>query len=477
MRTEVAEQVKASSTYGTTKIEAQARLAKIERLKAKQQQHQHTKDNDDDNNDIDAGSKDMTDVSDIDEDQDDDDAFFVNVGNLEMDEGYEDADVAEIDYEELEKKSGKEKAGKKKRKRKKVDASSEGGSATKKKMKKATDSTDKEKTKQNAITETTQLTKTKKVKTQKSTEDGSKVGKKKKKVLVKKPKPDVVPDIPVEKEEEAEKPSDDSSCDSVDEPEEENISPQEQAELKSAKTASEKQMKEVKHFYNKCVSAIQQMTEEHLPRKIKGKIKVALTVPDNKKAGDTVKFNNPHVPDQMLRVLIPKGCVPGATFNVSVPRPDTRTNKTTVNKFSREAQELLTEYSEAYDVWCQVEETYKNLLPYKGAKKKKFKQTAQRLKKFDEMVNVFPNKELATPVDVVFLRLVVRRSRSNAKKKLQRTQQILETCSSPTTTKKTGNTPLADPEEPPHDIELHVPGKGTHFPTISFNSSDFSRDK
>eukprot|EP00978_Attheya_sp_CCMP212_P049592 scaffold686035_cov67-Attheya_sp.AAC.1 len=59
LRTEVAEQVKASSMYGTTKIEAQARLAKIERLKAKQQQQQ-TKDNDNDNND-DAGSKDMTD--------------------------------------------------------------------------------------------------------------------------------------------------------------------------------------------------------------------------------------------------------------------------------------------------------------------------------------------------------------------------------------------------------------------------------
>jgi hypothetical protein len=103
LRTEVAEQVKASSTYGTTKIEAQARLAKIERMKVKQQQQQ--------NKDDTGSNKDMTDVSDIDEDQDDDDAFFVNVGNLEMDEGYEDADVAEIDYEELEKKSGKEKAG------------------------------------------------------------------------------------------------------------------------------------------------------------------------------------------------------------------------------------------------------------------------------------------------------------------------------------------------------------------------------
>ena len=115
-------------------------------------------------------------------------------------------------------------------------------------------------------------------------------------------------------------------------------------------------------------------------------------------------------------------------------------------------------------------------MPYKGAKKKKFKQTAQRLKKFDEMVDVFPNKELATPVDAVFLRLVVRRSRCNAKKKLQRTQLILETSSSPITPKNTGNA-LADPEEPPHDLELHVPGKGTHFPTIPFNLSDFSRDK
>ena len=75
-------------------------------------------------------------------------------------------------------------------------------------------------------------------------------------------------------------------------------------------------------------------------------------------------YSNPHVPDQMLRVLIPKGCVPGATFNVSVPRPDTRQNKSTVNKFSREAQELLTEYSETYDSWCQVEGKYMMLAFY-----------------------------------------------------------------------------------------------------------------
>jgi len=70
LQSEVAQQVRASSAYGTTKIEAEAAANRKEKTG--------------DANDDDGGS-------------DDDHAFFVNVGDLEMEDGYVDNDFDEVE--------------------------------------------------------------------------------------------------------------------------------------------------------------------------------------------------------------------------------------------------------------------------------------------------------------------------------------------------------------------------------------------
>ena len=64
--------------------------------------------------------------------------------------------------------------------------------------------------------------------------------------------------------------------------------------------------------------------------------------------------SNPHIPGQRCRVKVPKGLAPGGKFVVSVPAPAV-SDEVDHNTFSRYFQELLNEYHDAYDDWCQVD--------------------------------------------------------------------------------------------------------------------------
>ena len=83
--TNVAEQAMASSR-GMTKIEIEASNKK---KKNAINQKNNKDDNDNDNNDL--------------LDYDDDDAFFINIGSLEMEDGYDANDVSKIDFDALDK--------------------------------------------------------------------------------------------------------------------------------------------------------------------------------------------------------------------------------------------------------------------------------------------------------------------------------------------------------------------------------------
>merc|ERR1711935_942457 len=89
-------------------------------------------------------------------------------------------------------------------------------------------------------------------------------------------------------------------------------------------------------LYKKCVVQIKKMKEEHLPRKPKsgGKVKVSITVPANKKGGDSITFSNPHFPSQKLKVKIPENSKSGKSFKVSVPMPKvSKSPSNSQNKF------------------------------------------------------------------------------------------------------------------------------------------------
>jgi len=431
LQSEVAQQVRASSAYGTTKIEAEAAANRKEKTR--------------DAND--GGS-------------DDDHAFFVNVGDLEMEDGYVDNDFDES--EGWMDAAVKEKRKKRKRAPKdnssSLKESSKSKPSAKKSKKDINEKPKKHKSKSNS----------KKIQSSKNVENTSQTvkfekAKKKKKVEEEKDIESNESDIEhlsdvvqVKKAEKAEK------ADREKDPKKTlkmtliDVARKEAAELK----------KKSNKLYKKCVVQIKKMKEEHLPRKPKsgGKVKVSITVPANKKGGDTITFSNPHFPSQKLKVQIPENSKPGKSFKVSVPMPKvSKSSSNSQNKFTKSVTNALDEYSKAYDDWCQAEAKHRTLQPKrKGGKIEQFKAGVERLKKYDEMLEEFP-KNLLNPIDAIFIRKVVRRTRQNANKRMK---AIAATGDVSESAKKNKVSKM---------ITLAVPGKGLTFPSVSFNEVDFER--
>jgi hypothetical protein len=109
----------------------------------------------------------------------------------------------------------------------------------------------------------------------------------------------------------------------------------------------------VKELFDKIVKGIKNMSDEELPRRKKTS-KVSVVVSDGKEPGDTITFENPHIPGQRLQVKVPKGLSAGAKFIVSVPAPAV-SDETDANKWDREFQELVADFAATYDEWCQAE--------------------------------------------------------------------------------------------------------------------------
>ena len=87
--------------------------------------------------------------------------------------------------------------------------------------------------------------------------------------------------------------------------------------------------------------------------------------------------------------------------------------------------------------------------------KKEFKPAIEKQAKFNDMVKEFP-KNLSTPIDVAYLKKIVRQEKSKITRREKRAAEAL-------------NQQLG--------VELHIPQVGTNFSTIVFDEKDFEEKK
>jgi len=404
---DVAGQVMASSTYGLTQIEEEARRRKEERKK------ESGIDGDMEQPNLEGlGITDeKLDDTQLDEDMESgfDDGFFVNLGDLEMAEGWSGDNVV---ISPTKKKRTK--------KRVKAAAAAKDDKPVKKKKKISLPSSPKKKkkaddTKQKTDSKTTSPKKGKK--TTPSSGKSEEKQPKKKDQVVKQPK---------------------------------KVSPE--------KERANQLRKLMKRKYNACVKMIKDLSTDQLPLKQRNKktVKLSVSIPADKNIGDEITFANPNIPGQKLKVQIPaKADMEKRTFVASVPGPKVPFTKKE-NNLPKEFKEALCDYSTAFDDWCAAEETHNASLPEN--KRKDYKIKNEKMKKFDEMVSEFPNK-LATPIDATYLRAAVRRVRSN-KARQEKRKSGTETPKRQTVTEKV-------------EINITVPQKGNEFALVSFNKQDF----
>ncbi|KAG7358479.1 hypothetical protein IV203_015068 [Nitzschia inconspicua] len=248
-----------------------------------------------------------------------------------------------------------------------------------------------------------------------------------------------------------------------------NKDPSERSELQKAVKRTKARLDSQ---YKKGAAMVKKLTDEELPKR-KTKLKVALTCPPNKKPGDDITFSNPHNPGQRLRVKVPKDCLPGSSFKVTVPvkAPPEEEGKD-FNRFPREFQDFFDDYARAYDDWLEA----------KHALDPEFNVWKERQHKFDKFAKEFPSN-LVTPVDSTYLKSALRRFRQNKAKrdktkaasaaKLKDVKDVKEIKKSPGETKKKDNT---EEETPPSSktITIHIPGLGKEFPSKVWTEKDFS---
>lgn len=380
----------------------------------------------------------------------DDDAFFVNVGDLEVEE----SDMTKKNYDPL--KDVKDES-KKKRKKATTSVASKGAKETKnggpaKGSAKKDSKTTAEKA-EAAITKKEKAASKSKAKIE-STGKASKAEAK--------PKPDPSVDL---------------------------ASPS----ILRFKHAAESLKRVRDDAYNELLVEIKSWDATMLPKKESksSKVRVAITVPQNKKAGDTISFVNPHKPDQKLRTTIPQGLEPLGKFHVQIPAPEEPTeassSSTDHNKIPRESYDKIDDFARAYDDWADAEGAYK-----KAIKDKDYSAHKQKRNKFDEIVLEFP-KDLKTPIDKAYLQRIVRRARQNRHKralneaKKRQEEQV--------TGEEEGNDPEGDNEGETNNAqeeyseneesddqggndrwENYAPKRGRLFPSVDFEPRDFGRN-
>lgn len=192
------------------------------------------------------------------------------------------------------------------------------------------------------------------------------------------------------------------------------------AEVKKLLKVESEKKAAMEKAYQKLVDMIKGMSEDDLPRR-KISDKVTVKVPSDRKAGDTIMFQNPHVKGQRLRVKIPKTAVPGGTFKVTVPVPKSAPEDEDEdhNTWSREFYEVMSEYGYCYDALMDA------IQERQAAQGLEFPAHFEKRKKFDNLVDEFPNKHLKTPIDKAYLQKILRRARQN-KHKRDKTAKRLE---------------------------------------------------
>jgi len=214
--------------------------------------------------------------------------------------------------------------------------------------------------------------------------------------------------------------------------------------------------------FKQTLEAIKNMTTKDLPRKKKNE-KVSIVVPEGKSPGDDITFGNPHVKGQKLRVKVPKNAKPGSKFVVSVPVPVKANPDVDNNKWPREAQDLLDEFSSGYDEWAQAEAAWREIDP---TNKEKFQIHKKRMNKFDDLIPAFP-KDLITPIDGTYLRKVVRRARQNKHKRIKTAEKLKADESLADVTSSASVDKDEKEIEETNTVEIMVPGKGVEFANIA----------
>ena len=104
---------------------------------------------------------------------------------------------------------------------------------------------------------------------------------------------------------------------------------------------------------------------------------------------------------------------------------------------------------------------YNESLP--KSKRKEFKTHTEKLKKFDDMIKEFP-KNLATPIDVPYLRKIVRQEKSNKSRREKRMGVVTTTG---------GSAASGEKKEQQHDSEIIIPQRGLQFSSVPFKQGDF----
>lgn len=414
---EVVEQLIASRSYGMTQIEEEARRRAKQREEKEGQEAQRNKkvdellngeDRSDDNDDevsaaISAAESDF------------DDGFFVNLGDLEMAEGWSgDHDVIMSPMKNKNKKRAYNKKTSttssntnkldskvKKKKAVKAKAAPPGGvkkklvkDATKKLLKDAKSDSDKAKINKTKKSENGIVVKKKK----NADKEGGKVGNDKSPMSKMKPESSSSPkNKATATADSSNAKSPKASAVTTNKPSKsKSLSPPKEKVKKPMSKEKEKaaQLRMIyKRRYNSCIKLIEKMTSEDLPRKPKTKntMKVSVNIPADKEIGDDLTFGcvyalacscfvlsfeidansrssnlstismkrcrNPNVPGQKLKVQIPKNAdMEKRRFVVSIPAPKvTEPVVVRENNFSQAFREALSNYSDAFDEWCNAE--------------------------------------------------------------------------------------------------------------------------
>ena len=306
LQEEVADQVLASSSYGKTKIEEEASKRKKRKLeKISDGGEREPKAEGEESDEADKSDDDSED----DVNSDFDDGFFVNVGDLEMAEGWkgdEDIVIAPSKKKHVKKRAhmgdgkklGRPKGSKTKNKNGKEEATP--GQPKKKKLKQtkdkksaaSTSSTKKKKSQEKAKDKSEVKAKNKTEGKAKVTDKSKPEKKKNKNKPGPKPKADKgsnakekttgkVSPVKTKKSNKSSTPKEPKSS-----------SPKSEPKPNTPKEKAARLRKLVTRRYNACVKMIKELTSEELPTKKKsnGMVKVSVNIPPDKSIGDEITF-------------------------------------------------------------------------------------------------------------------------------------------------------------------------------------------
>ena len=88
-------------------------------------------------------------------------------------------------------------------------------------------------------------------------------------------------------------------------------------EIKMLRKKADNILNDLRRLEDAALVAIKDIPEENLPRK-PTTFKTPMVIPEDKKPGDRVKFENPRVPGQTLQVVVPKSSQPGSEVMVRI---------------------------------------------------------------------------------------------------------------------------------------------------------------